>query len=254
MNEWLLTPFVGGLLMTLVLALAGVGLFLRGSVWQALALSQWAATGGVLAAIAHWPILPPALLLGAAAMGLLQWGRDPERLPLALFLGALALTTLAAANFSQAALAAAAWIEGQLYFLDRTQLAAAAGLTALSLAFGPALCRYWLQAQLAPDVGARPPPHHAGWVLAWLVAAITLGSQTLGLPAALATLLLPPWGAAFLAHSFRGFLLWTLLLALTGYLLAWTLSLALDQPFAPMLVLIALTLAGGARLGAVLRG
>lgn len=40
--------------------------------------------------------------------------------------------------------------------------------------------------------------------------------------------------------TLRRFLLWTLLLALFGYLLAWGLSLALDQPFAPVLVLCSL--------------
>ncbi|WP_018863476.1 MULTISPECIES: metal ABC transporter permease [Thioalkalivibrio] len=250
-GDLLLVPFVAGLLVTGVLALAGAGLFLRGSVWQALALGQWAAAGGVLASVLHWPVLAVALLLGAGVMALLQRSADRERLPLAVFLAGLAAVTLLAANFSQASLAAAAWAEGQLYFTGPAELWAVAILGVASLILWPGLRRVWLYAQIAPDVSAAPPP--APWLrlveIAWLVAAIVLGSMVLGLPAALATLLLPAWGAAHLAHNLRSLLLWALAIALAGFLIAWALSLPLDQPFAPVLVLVHTGLALLARLG-----
>lgn len=255
LGDLLLVPFIAGVLVTAVLALAGAGLFLRGSVWQALALGQWAAAGGVLASILHWPVLPVALLLGGGVMALLQGSRDRERLPLAVFLAGLATVTLLAANFAPASLAAAAWAEGQLYFAGPGELWSAAGLGLATLLMLPLLRRVWLHAQVAPDVAAAPGP--ASWQrlgeIAWLVAAIVLGSMVLGLPAALATLLLPAWGAACLAHNLLGLLLWTQALALAGFLLAWGLSLPLDQPFAPVLVLVNVGIAIAARLAAMRR-
>ncbi|WP_018873607.1 metal ABC transporter permease [Thioalkalivibrio sp. ALJ16] len=249
-GDLLLIPFGAGLLVTMVMALAGAGLFLRGSVWQALALGQWAAAGGVLASVLHWPVLPVALLLGGAVMALLQRSRDRERLPLAVFLAGLAAITLLAANFSRASLAAAAWAEGQLYFAGPAELWAAAGFGLISLLLASRLLRVWRHAQLAPDVAATPGPSVRIRLteVAWLVAAIVLGSMVLGLPAALATLLLPAWGAAHLARSLRGHLLWSQGLAVAGFLIAWGISLPLDQPFAPVLVLVAIALAGLARL------
>ncbi|ADC72927.1 MULTISPECIES: metal ABC transporter permease [unclassified Thioalkalivibrio] len=254
-GDLLLTPFIAGVLVTMVLALAGAGLFLRGSVWQALALGQWAAVGGVLASVLHWPVLPVALLLGGGIMVLLQRSRDRERLPLAVFLAGLAAVTLLAANFAQASLAAAAWAEGQLYFAGPNELWAATGLSLLTLLMVPVLLRVWLHAQIAPDVSAASRPavwQHLGEIV-WLVAAIVLGSMVLGLPAALATLLLPAWGAAWLARNLTGLVLWTQGIALFGFLVAWTISLPLDQPFAPVLVLVNVMLALGARLAAMLR-
>ncbi|MFO7955111.1 MAG: ABC transporter [Thioalkalivibrio sp.] len=254
-GDLLLVPFITGLLATGVLALAGPGLFLRGSVWQALALGQWAAVGGVLASILHGPVMPVALLLGATVMALLQRTTDGERLPLAAFLAGLATVTLLAANFSQASLAAAAWAEGQLYFAGPLELSAVAALAVASILLGPGLYRVWRHAQLAPDIPASPAPGH--WQrlaeTGWLVVAIVLGSVVLGLPGALAGLLLPAWGAAYLAHDMRGLFLWAQTLALVGFLIAWSLSLPLDQPFAPVLVLTHTALALGARLMAFAR-
>lgn len=255
LGDLLLVPFLAGLLVTAVLALAGAGLFLRGSVWQALALGQWAAAGGVLASVLHWPVLPVALALGAGVMALLQRTPDRERLPLAVFLAGLAAVTLLAANFSQASLAAAAWAEGQLYFAGPQDLWAVAALALASLVLVAGLLKVWRHAQLAPDVPATPAP--AAWLrlteIAWLVAAIVLGSMVLGLPAALASLLLPAWGAAHLAHNLRGHFLWAQSLALAGFLIAWSLSLPLDQPFAPVLVLVNVALALAARTAAMWR-
>ncbi len=254
-GDLLLVPFAAGLLITAVLALAGAGLFLRGSVWQALALGQWAAAGGVLASVLHWPVLPVALVLGAGVMALLQRSPDRERLPLAMFLAGLAAVTLLAANFAQASLAAAAWAEGQLYFAAPRELGFVVALGVASVVLLPGLQRVWRHAQLAPDVPATPAP--AAWLrlteIAWLVAAIVLGSLVLGLPAALATLLLPAWGAAHLARNLRGHILWAQALAVAGFLIAWGLSLPLDQPFAPVLVLVNVALAVAARIAAMWR-
>ncbi|TVP91552.1 MAG: ABC transporter [Pseudomonadaceae bacterium] len=246
MHDWFLLPLVNGLLTTLLLTLAGVGLLLRGSVWQVFAVSQWAAVGGVLASVLAVPVLLPALLLAALALVIQRRWRDAERLSLTLFLAGLAVITLLAANISQASLAAARWVDGQLYFTGVSELIWIAALVVLSGVLLPQLRRVWLWAQRQPDVSAQPGPAWYWRVLelAWLVLVIVVGAQALGVPGAMATLLLPAWAAARVAHNLAQMLVVSQLLALLAFVIAWVTSLWLDQPFAPMLVLIQLGLMG----------
>ncbi len=237
--------------MTAILALAGNGLLLQGSVWQALALGQWAAVGGVLASALAWPVWPISIGLGATIMALLQRCPDRERIPLGVFLAGLAAVTLLAANHAQASIAAAAWAEGQIYFVAGIDLVIIAVMAVVSLAARAELTTLWLHAQAHPDIpGNRAPSlFQYSLGLSWLVVVIVLGTLTLGLPAALATLLFPAWAAAFFASDFKNLLLWTQILALCGFVAAWTLALALDQPFAPVLVLVNLLVTVGIRWG-----
>ena len=251
---WWSVPFTGGLAVTLMLAFAGAGLFLRGSVWQALAVGQWAALGGVVAATVALPVVPVAVALAGAVMIALHRIRDRERWPLALFLAGLALVTLFAANLPQANLAAARWAEGQVYFLDRELLWTIVGVTAASGLLAPLLVRVWLYAQAAPDVGLRSAHRGVFVVLeaAWWVSVVVLGTATLGLPAALAALLLPAWGASSVARGLHGFLAGSLLLGATVFLLAWLSALHFDQPFGPVFVVWALVIAAVPRAYAFL--
>lgn len=242
---WWVVPLVGGLAITLMLAFAGAGLFLRGSVWQALAVGQWAALGGVIAATAMLPLVPIAAILAGIVMLLLHRLRDRERWPLAFFLAGLALVTLFAANLPQANLAAARWAEGQVYFLDVEMFWTMGAALAASLVFAPLLIRTWLYAQAAPDVGPRSQNRSVFSVMeaAWWVGVLVLGTVGLGLPAALAALLLPAWAAASVAHGLRGFLVGSLLLGATAFLLAWFTALYFNQPFGPVFVVWALLIA-----------
>ncbi len=242
---WWPVPFAGGLAVTLMLAFAGAGLFLRGSVWQALAVGQWAALGGVGAATFALPVVPVAVALAGAVMILLHRIRDRERWPMALFLAGLALITLFAANLPQANLASARWAEGQVYFLDRELLWIIGGVAAASLLLAPLLVRVWLYAQAVPDVGLRAANRGVFVVLeaAWWVGVLVLGTAALGLPAALAALLLPAWGAASVARGLNEFVAVSLLLGATMFLLGWVSALHFDQPFGPVFVVWALVIA-----------
>ena len=246
-NEWintfLLWPFVGGLLMAALLGLGGAAFFLKGSAWQGLALAQMSATGGLVASVLAWPLVPTALAFAGVLTAVLQNQKDQERLSLAAFLAALAMTTLLASNFSQASLAAARWMEGQVYFLafkDSVWVLALGGLTLLLL---PWLYRVWLLSQLGADRGGRIAPGHRLQLLdiAWRLLLVVLGSLTLGLPAALACLLLPAWTAALFARNLKALFLLSLALSQSVFLLAWMIALWGDQPFAPVLVLVALS-------------
>lgn len=243
MSEWpdsfLFWPFVGGLLMAALLGLGGAAFFIRGSAWQGLALAQGAATGGLVASVLAWPLAPTALMFSAVLMGLLHRRKDQERLALVIFLVALAVGTLLASNFSRASLAAARWAEGQVYFLTLSDIYWILGLAALSLILLPWLYSIWLLSQLGVDRGQRLPRGTlATWTdLGWRLLLVVVGSMTLGLPAALACLLLPAWSAALLARGFRHFLLLSCSFSVTAFLAAWLLALAWDQPFAPVLVI-----------------
>ncbi|WP_445000609.1 metal ABC transporter permease [Halomonas mongoliensis] len=233
---WL--PLLAGTGMTLLLALAGVGLFLKGSAWQALALSQWAAVGGVAASALTWPVLPLALGVSGGMMWLLRLQRQGEHAALASFLAGLALVTLLAANAPQASLAAARWAEGQLYFVAPADAWAVVGLTLLSLPLLRPLKRIWLRSQLLPNLASWAVPGLPMRLAeaAWLVAVIVMGAMVFGVPAALSTLLFPAWISALRARHLQHCLLHAVLLALAAFMLAWWLSLWLDQPFAPVLI------------------
>lgn len=243
-DDWMLIPFLNGLLMTSLLGLAGVGLLLRGTVWQVFAVSQWAAVGGVLASVLALPVLAPSLILAALALVIQRRWRDAERLSLLLFLAGLAAVTLLVANLSQASLAAARWVDGQLYFTGPKELGWIAALLAASLAVMPVLRRVWLHAQLSPDRSGPPGPtlFIRSLELSWLVLVIVVGTQSLGVSGALATLLLPAWAAAQVAGKLSQLIIWTQMLATSGFAIAWGISLWLDQPFAPALVLVQLVL------------
>lgn len=247
LNAFLLWPFVGGLLMALLLGLGGAAFFLKGSAWQGLALAQTAATGGLLASVLAWPLVPVALGFAGALTAVLQNQKDQERLSLAAFLAALAMTTLLASNFSQASLAAARWMEGQVYFLAFDQIVWVLALGGVTLVVLPWLYRVWLLSQLGADRGGRLPAGR--WLqlldIAWRLLLVVLGSLTLGLPAALACLLLPAWTAALFARGLRSFFLLSLVFSLSAFVLAWAIALQGDQPFAPVLVLVAMLQGGG---------
>ncbi|SIT69342.1 zinc/manganese transport system permease protein [Ectothiorhodosinus mongolicus] len=230
--------FATGLGMAAVLGLASAGLFLRGSIWQALAVSQWSALGGVFASTLALPILPVALGTAALAIAFLHWKNDAQRWPMLLFLGGIAGVMLLAGNFGQAELAAARWAEGQLYFVTRDlSLVALLVLVASAILF-PRLLRQWLLTQAGPDLGKGTRLSLSALLLeaSWWTCVIVLGTVTMGLPASLALLLLPAWAATPIARHARGFVLTSLVIAVFSYVLAWFTALYFDQAFAPVLV------------------
>lgn len=239
LHELLWLPFLTGVGVSVLLALAGVGLLLNGSAWQALALSQWAAVGGVAASALSWPVLPLALTVGGAMMWLLRLQSQGEPAALASFLTGLALVTLMAANLPQASLAASRWAEGQLYFVVPSDAWAVVVCVLITLPLLRYLQRFWLRSQLAPNVVSWATPRLTVRLgeSAWLVAVVVLGAMVLGVPAALSTLLFPAWVSALKARCLRHCMTSAVTLALGTFLAAWVFSLWLDQPFAPVLIM-----------------
>lgn len=233
------TAFLTGLGVSLLLGIGGAGLMLRGSVWQALAVSQWSAVGGVLASIIAWPVMTVAALTAGLSLVIVQVKRNSEQWPLGLFLVGSATVLLLAGNFAQAELSAASWAEGQLYFVTSTLALSAALITGSALLTLPFFFQQWLRLQAQPDQGTFPKPN--GWRLiaeaVWWTAIIVLATATVGSIATLAFLLFPAWIAALVSRNAVQFVCFAALFSVLGYLIAWTLALVLDQPFAPVLIL-----------------
>jgi zinc transport system permease protein len=80
---------------------------------------------------------------------------------------------------------------------------------------------------------------------------MAVGTATLGLMGAFALVFVPAWFAFRLAPGWRWTLFIAALIGVGGYLVAFALALVLDQPFGPVLVIIAAAAATAPRLFAV---
>ncbi len=251
MTELFGLPFLTGLAMAGLLPIAGVWLRLRGEWLAALAVAHIAGAGGVVALALALPALPGALF--AAVLGML--GRH---LPGAgnsaygwLILAGWAATLLIAANSPLGETLARQVIEGQLYFTGALELGAAAALVALTLALRRRIDRNELATRLlpAPDPGERFRRRRIALASDVLLAAVlAAGTLSIGLMATFALVFLPAWTAFRQAGDWRRAGRQAVGIGVVGYLAAFALALALDQPFAPVLVATLLVLASGIRL------
>ncbi len=257
MTELFGLPFLTGLALAVLLPIAGVWLRLREEWLAALAVAHIAAAGGVIALALALPTLPGALL--AAVLGML--GRH---LPGAgnsaygwLILAGWAATLLIAANSPLGETLARQVIEGQLYFTGALELGAAAVLVALTLALRRRIDRNELATRLlpAPDPTERSRRRRMALAADVLLAAVlAAGTLSIGLMATFALVFLPAWAAFRRAPDWRRAGRQAVGIGVVGYLAAFALALALDQPFAPVLVATLLALTSTVRLIAPRRG
>ncbi len=244
-------PFLVGLLLAAVLPLLGALLMLRDEWLAALGYAHLAAAGALLGLAAGLPAVAGGL--AAAAGAATAKGAGGARGNAAygfMILGGWAALLLIAANSALGERLGHAIIEGQLYFAGPTDLAAS-----LLLALAVAAALPWLMPRL---LRARLLPQHerANRLPAWrwhlgfdllAAAGMAVATASMGLMAAFALVLAPPWLAFRRALGWRQALVWCTLVGTLAYLIAFGVALVLDQPFAP--VLVALLLAG-AGLGA----
>ena len=235
-------PFLTGLLLAPAAAVVGAYLRLREEWLAALAWTQVAAAGAVLAAAAHLPVLPGAIalaLLAAGIKGLLRRvGNDHFALVMGLSWG---VTLLAAGRCPHGEHMARALLDGQLYFVGGDHLLAAVALLVLGGAALVGLSRRLLLTRLFPDLfPASGLPGRAHLVAFDLLAvvAIALATMAVGVMATFMLVLVPPWVAWRHAVGWRAVLIMSALLATAAYLLAFVLALLVDQPFGPVLVVV----------------
>lgn len=236
-------PFVAGLLLAMLLPLVGNLLRLRDEWLATLGLAHTAAAGALIGTALHLPTFVGSLAGAWAGTGAKQLGHGRNSAYGLMILGGWATTLLVAANTARGEALAHALVDGQLYFAGWRELAID---TAVVLAVLPAL--RWLTPRL---VAARfcPERERANGSASWrwhlgfdLLAAtvIAAGTATVGLMASFALILVPPWIAFRIAADWRHAQRWAAGLGVASYIAAFWLALALDQPFAPVLVALLL--------------
>lgn len=243
------TPLAVGAVLAPAMALVGAYLRLREEWLAALAWTQVAAAGAVLAAAAHIPVLPGAIataLLAAGAKGMLRRvGNDHFALLMGLSWG---VTLLGAGFCPHGEHMARVLLDGQLYFVGRDHLVMVAVLVVAGVAAHGWLSRRLLITRLFPDLfsaSGLPTRSHLVAFDLLAVLAIALATTAMGVMATFMLVLVPPWVAWRHASGWRATLLLSAGLAFGAYLLAFVLALAADQPFGPVLVVVLAVLAAG---------
>jgi zinc transport system permease protein len=233
-------PLAAGVLVALVLPPIGLLLRLRGEWLAALGLAHLAAASALAGLAVGIPAVlggPLGALAGALAKG---FGRVRGNTAYAyMILIGWMLTLLIAANTPLGAAMGHALLDGQLYLAGPIQLAAAAVLALIAVTALPWLTPHLVRARFFPrhETANRKPAWrwHLGFDL--LVAlGMAVATATVGLMGAFALVLVPAWAAFRLAAGWRLALVISIGLGALGYLLAFALALALDQPFGPVLV------------------
>jgi zinc/manganese transport system permease protein len=243
-----LQPFLIGLCFAVVLPLFGCYLRLRDEWLAAFAYAHVAAAGALCAMALELP-----LVLGGAGMAVLA--ALVKRLAASRLAGGTAYALLLLVGWAAAVLLTAnlpmaerlghALFDGQLYFADETQLAIALVCLVLGVPLLALLSRHLLLAQIYPAFfSARKLPAwrvHLGFDLL-AVAVLAVATMSLGVMGAFALVFVPPWVVFGRAKSWRRGLLFSCLLGVVGYILAFLLALRLDQPFGPVLAVVLVAL------------
>jgi zinc transport system permease protein len=236
-----LTPFLTGLPLVLLLPLLGALLRLREEWLATLGLAHLAGASGLAGMAFGLPVVqgaPLGALLGAAIKSRAGGGNSVYALMILL---GWTLTLLIAANTALGDALAHAVVDGQLYFAGSRELIAAIIVGMLGLAALPWLTPRLISAHLFPqhEIANRLPAWrwHLGFDL--LVAlTIAVGTATLGLMATFALVFLPAWIAFRHAPNWRRGNLVSAGIGVASYLVAFAISLWLDQPFGPVLVAV----------------
>lgn len=243
-SELFALPFLTGLCLAVLLPVLGSYLRLREEWLAALAYAHLSAAGALGALVCGLPPAPGGFVLAALAGAgkRLLAGRFTGGASYALLLlGGWSGAVLLAANQPMAERLGHALFDGQLYFAAAPQLAGAAVGMVVALGLlrhmGPRL----LLVRFYPDFyrlqGSREWPVQTGFdVLAAL--ALALATMNLGVMGGFALAFIPPWLAFRRAENWQRAMRLAVLIGVAGYVGAFSLALAFDQPFGPVLALL----------------
>ncbi len=235
-------PFAAGLLVSLVLPLVGALLRLRDEWLAALGFAHLAGAGALVGLAAGIPTVLGATIAAMLGAVIKNRGRlDGNSVYAVMILVGWSTTLLVAANTTLGSAMGHALVEGQLFFAAPAHLIAAVVLALLTVALLSWLMPALIRARLFPGFGV--PDRRAGrqreLLFDLLVAlSLALGTAVVGLMAAFALIFLPAWLGFAVAGSWRRCLLVAVATGALGYAAAFGISLALDQPFGPTLVLV----------------
>ncbi len=233
-------PFLTGLLLAAVLPLMGALLMLREEWLAALGLAHLAAASALLGLAAGVPAVigGTAGALGGGVAKTLLRARGNAAYGFMILIGWAAML-LVAANTAIGDSLGHAMIDGQLYFAATVDLSASLILATLGFALLPWLSGKLLRARFFPRFEQANALPAWRWHLCMdllAAAGMAVATATLGLMGAFALVFVPAWLAFRLAPSWRWTLITSAVIGICGYLIAFLLALALDQPFGPVLV------------------
>ncbi len=240
-------PFFAGLTAAVAVAVVGLYLRLRGEWLAALGFAHLAGAGGVAGLLLGAPPLAAALTASAVAVaikGALQRSGNDVYAWMILF--GWAAMMLGASMTYHAKLLGENLMEGQLYFVGAEELWATLIVAGAAAVLLPIISRRLLRHELFPghDAANGKPlwPVTLGFdLIAAAVVAIT--ALVMGVMAAFALVFIPAWLAFALAGGWRRAVAWAAGLAAAIYTAAFVTAMALDLPFATVLVGIAAALA-----------
>ncbi|MBK7899627.1 MAG: metal ABC transporter permease [Azonexus sp.] len=245
-------PFLTGLLLAVLLPVLGCYLRLRHEWLAALAYGNLAAAGSLAALALGIPLVVGGMAAAVVAVLLRRRSGDaPVRGSTYAFylVGGWAVAVLLAANLPLAERLGHALFDGQLYFAERAHLLGTLGVGALVLPLLAALSKDLLLAEIFPRHhrlnGRSARAIHLGFDLL-VVASLAAATLSLGVIAGFALAFVPPWLAFARGASWRQGLVLAVTAGVGAYVLAFSLALAFDQPFGPVLCLVLVGLAAAA--------
>ena len=241
-------PFLAGLLLALAIPPLGCYIRLRDEWLAALALSQLAAAGAVLGALAGVP--PYAGAFGVAIIaGLLkgQLSRAGNDLYALGISAGWAGVLLAAANVTHGDEIGHGLTEGQLYFATPWHLAGAAALTVAIVLVLATRSRQLLVARLMPErftANQKPlwPVHTLFDIL--VASAIAITTTALGVVGTFTLVFVPASLIFRVASGWHRAILLSVVFGVGTYVPAFAGAIMLDQPFGPVFVVAMLGAAG----------
>ena len=242
-----LTPFLNGLLLTILLALVGPYVRMRGEWLASLGIAQAAAAGQLLGTFVGTPTLGGLLAaaVAATAKALLGQRSGHDAYAVMLLVGWSAALLLAA-NTARGEDLSRALLQGELFFTGTPQLIGIGVLLGVVAATLWWLSRPLLLGCLFPDhlVGESRTAARHGLQFEVLVAvSLALAASVVGVMAAFALVFVPAWVAFRFAGSWRAALGWSIATGTLAYLASFAIAVVLDQPYGP--VLVAALLAAG---------
>lgn len=240
------TPWLTGFFLAILLPTLGIYLRLRDEWLAAFGLAQMSAASGLIGFGLGVPIVI-AGPLGGAVMALVKYLSRASNTAYALMiLTGWSLTFIVAANSALGESIGHALIDGQLYFVEKTQGIFSGILCVAGLIIMARLSQRLLRAKLFPHYEKLNETNTFRWHLSFdILVAISMGVATasIGLMTAFAMVFIPAWLAFQIAVGWRASIMVAVVFNLAAYVIGFVAAIAFDQPYGPTQVIIHLALA-----------
>ena len=236
-----LVPFINGLLLAAVLPASARTRGSAASGSRRSAIGQAAAAGIVLGAFLGLPMAAGALLaaLVTAPLKTMLGRQDGDDTYAVMLLAGWSIALLLAANTAHGEDLTRGLLQGQIYFTGTSHLAGIAAAAVAVAVLLPRVSSRLLLGRFFPEHfranGITKPRHE---LVFDMLAAVTLAlaAAVVGVMGAFALVFVPPWVAFRFARGWRRTVAWSAALGVGAHLASFSLAIAFDQPYGPVLV------------------